>query len=243
MNKILALLLILTSSLFWYPAYSADTEEKSPSKEKISEWDVLKNRALSLAVCQSLESSVESPVNPDHELAYTAKVEINKQFIAPSLAVTLGVPYKERSLEHIPIPSIESLGCAETVAKWRAMYEYKTIPYKEVVRSSFEKFLDWAFDLFKVVFNYVFLVVIAIVVLTIAIYMFYNIIKLTKKNSEYKLHQFILISFLPTSPFAIAPLYFLWSLWSNVVSLFTYFIGCLIFVAVMTFVYLIRKYR
>jgi len=213
---------------------------------EVDKWITQKQELVERAICMKLGIYVESPQNPAHysgdQLSYQVLAESSKKFIAPLMVSTAAIPYSEGFLENVPIPNIESLSCTKTVEVWRAMYEYKTILYKEIVRSPFDKFLDNVLYWIVKIFNYIYMAAIAVAVIIISIFMFYNTLKLTRKNSPYKLHHFTLALF-PISAFAIPPLYFVWSLWSHNGSFLTYFIGCLIYIAVMIFVYVIRKYR
>lgn len=213
---------------------------------EVDKWITQKQELVERAICMKLGIYVESPQNPAHysgdALSYQVLAETSKKFTAPLMVSTTAIPYSEGFLENVPIPNIESLSCTKTVEIWRAMYEYKTIPYKEIVRSPFDKFLDNVLYWIVKIFNYIYMAAIAVAVVIISIFMFYNTIKLTRKDSPSKLHHFALVLF-PISAFAIPPFYFPWAYWSQGGSLFTYCIGCLIFIAVMIFVYLIRKYR
>ena len=242
MIKISTWAIILIAALYWCPASSKDVEQAKPSAEDVAKWDAIKTKVLFGEICSALWDAVNKPTNPSYASTYEARASTLKQFIVPLMVGVRGVPYKERSLEHIPIPDIESLDCKQTVEKWRAMYEYKTIPYKEVVRSPFSEFLDDVFDWVGKIFDYIFLTAIAIAVVIISLFMFYGAIKSTRKDNPAKLHHFTLALFI-SSVFAIAPLYFVWTLWSHDGSFVTYFIGCLIYTAVMIFISLIRKYR
>lgn len=231
---------VLTMTLLGSTAYSTDAADATISEEQI---DLLKKRALNSTICQTLQLEVDRPMSSSHSSTYESIVTYNKKYSAPELARILGVPYKQRSLETTPIPDIESLTCKETVETWRAMYEYKTIPYKVVVRSPFNKFLDGVFDWVGDIFNYIFMAVIVIVAPLFYIHMIRLTLSFTKKDSDSTLLSFIIFTFLLTSPIAIAPMYFAWTLLGNDGSFFTYFIGCLIFLGIMTFLYLIRKFR
>jgi hypothetical protein len=240
MTKILMLMAVLTMTLLGSTAYSTDAADATISEEQI---DLLKKRALNSTICQTLQLEVDRPMSSSHSSTYESIVTYNKKYSAPELARILGVPYKQRSLETTPIPEIESLTCKETVETWRAMYEYKTIPYKVVVRSPFNKFLDDVFDWVGDILNYIFMAVILIVAPLFYMHMIRLTLSFTKKDSDSTLPFFVIFTFLLTSPISIAPMYFAWTLLGNDASFFTYFIGCLIFLGIMTFVYLIRKFR
>jgi hypothetical protein len=192
MTKISTWAIILIATLYWCPVSSKDVEQAKPSAEDVAKWDAIKTKVLFGEICSTLWDAVNKPTNPSYASTYEATASTLKQFIVPLMVGVRGVPYRERSLEHIPIPAIESLDCKKTVETWRAMYEYKTIPYKEAVRSSFSEFFDDVFDWVGKLFDYIFMAAIAIAVIIISIFMFYKTINQQEKIK--KIH-FLLKSF------------------------------------------------
>ena len=129
------------------------SQEIKPSIKNLLEvdkWITQKQKLVERAICLSLEIDIGHRKNPAHysssQLSYELLSETSKKYKAPLMTSRTGLPYSERdSLVNVPTPSIESLSCTNAVEIWRAMYEYKTIPYKEVVSSPFDKFMDGVF--------------------------------------------------------------------------------------------------
>lgn len=136
-TTLLALTLILSFSMG-----VVSSEEKNPintSTLEVDEWASQKQKLVERAICNHLETEVEFPKNPAHyssyQLSYEVVADDVKKFQAPLMISTTRIPYKEKdSLQNVPTPRIESLSCKKTVEIWRAMYEYKTIPYTESKR-------------------------------------------------------------------------------------------------------------
>lgn len=238
-----SLTLVLVSSIVLTSSAETNPDEKQALES--NKWITQKQKLIERAICDTLEFEVEHPKNPahysDYQLSYKVVAEDSKKFVAPLMIATTNIPYKEKdSLQNMPTPSIESLSCRKTVEVWRAMYEYKTIPYKE---SKWKPLEDLVHDTFSWIKKTLLVFVLVISTVIASAFMFYNTIKLTNgKNKSYKLLGFVCVTFFPISPIAIAPFYFIWTVvLGNAASLISYLIGCIIFVAVMTLVFLIRK--
>ncbi len=133
-----ATLLVLTLMLSFSMGVVSGAE-KNPIKNnsvEVDKWASQKQKLVERAICNHLETEVEFPKNPAHYSSYQLSYEVVaidvKKFIAPLMISTTRIPNEEKdTLQNVPTPSIESLSCTKTVEIWRAMYEYKTIPYTE----------------------------------------------------------------------------------------------------------------
>jgi hypothetical protein len=144
---LLALTLILSFSMG-----VVSSAEKNPINKdsfEVDKWASKKQKLVEQAICMKLAIDVESPKNPEHyssyQLSYDVLADESKKSLTAIMISTTSIPYKEKdSLQDVPTPSIESLGCTKTVEIWRAMYEYKTISYAEATaKSSSEVVLEW----------------------------------------------------------------------------------------------------
>jgi hypothetical protein len=136
-------LLALTSILSFSMGVVSSAEKNLINKDslEVDKWASQKQKLVERAICNHLETEVEFPKNPAHyssyQLSYEVVADDVKKYIAPLMISTTRIPYKEKdSLQNVPTPSIESLGCKKTVEIWRAMYEYKTIPYTESIKKT-----------------------------------------------------------------------------------------------------------
>ena len=146
----LAYSIVLTSS--------AETKPNENKSLESDEWITQKQKLIDRAICNTLEFEVEHPKNPahysDYKLSYKVVAEDSKKFVAPLMISTTNIPYKEKdSIQNMPTPSIESLTCKKTVEVWRAMYEYKTIPYKESKWKPLDNLAKDVFNWFKTIFD------------------------------------------------------------------------------------------
>lgn len=221
--------------------FADESNNKSNSIDETKKWDELKLRAFNLFMCSSLYDDVKSPKNPLFHPSYEDSGQMIKKYVAPNLAVSYGVPYSERSLEHLPLPGIETLPCNETVEKWRAMYEYKTVPYIEPPPT--HPIFIWVDDIYQFVKKLFSELVALLVTLAILIGSFtylYQTIKAIVKSKDWKFSHFLFMASF-SSPLVIAPFYFAWTVLGSDGTFISYLIGCAIYIGSMVSIFSARK--
>ena len=242
--QIILKILIVISIALLFPAKSSFANESNNQSKKIDEtikWDELKIKAFKHYMCTSLYEDVQSPQNPLFHPSYEDLGQMVKKYIAPLVARNYDVPYSERSLEHIPLPGIETLPCIETVEKWRAMYEFRTVPYVEPPpKHPLFVFIDDAYQSAKKLFTKIVAYIVMLAILIGSLAYLYLTIKAIIQSNKWEFRYFLFAASI-TSPLVIAPFYYFWTSIGNDGTFISYLIVCVIYIASMMSIFITRK--